>query len=99
MGLWEYGLLSELLHLVVGIEAKVVCTKKTIRCCTTYFRGHGESLRSFCTRECRKVKSEVEENCIRITLLYEKWGRKETVYLTQRGESRRPYVTDASRLS
>lgn len=26
---------------MVGIEAKVVCTKKTIRCCTASFRGHG----------------------------------------------------------
>jgi len=47
---------------MVGIEAMVlVCTKKTIRCCTAYFRGHGESLRGFCTRECRKRKSRVKE--------------------------------------
>ena len=52
---------------MVGIEAKVVCTKKTIRCCTAYFRCHGENLRSFCTRECRKIKSQARENCIHIT--------------------------------
>jgi hypothetical protein len=61
---------------MVGVEAKVVCTKKTIRCCTAYFRGHGEDLRSFCTQRVQKNKVASQRKLYTHhlkTLLYEKY--------------------------
>jgi len=68
---------------MVGIEAKIVWTKKTIRCCTAYFRGHGENLRSFCTQRVQKneVASQGKLYTHHLKTLYEKYEQADGFFV------------------